>query len=548
MIAAERWTPSDGMMLEPNALLAATETDRSRVLTAGPGAGKTEMLAQRADFLLRTGACRYPRRILAISFKVDAARNLKDRVRTRCGPDLASRFDSFTFHGFAKNLIDRFRPVLMGRDALNPDYEVAERRVQNVSITFRDMVPLALTIVRDSAIARNAVRQTYGHVFLDEFQDCTAEQYGLIESCFARTDAVVTAVGDVKQTIMGWAGAMDGVFGTFAETFGAAPLNLYQNFRAAPTLRRMQNAMVRVMEPAAAVPEEDIVGDGGAVERLDFATDDDEAEGVARRVLARIALGVPHSEIAVLVSKQQHLYCGRLAAAFRAAGIPFREEDRVQDATSEPVVRLLVDFMLVVGGMRHPRAYRRLIDTVVSDHGLDDEQQHRRRWRWDTFVQETRSRVADGTVDLATGEHRIRLAASLIEAVGRDRLVALSPEYAYGGRLDNLVEETLDRVGQLLVPGAVVADALSSLTTDRAVRVMSMHKSKGLEFDTVFILGVEAETFWSDPDEERAVFFVGISRPKRQLYMTVCGSRSRPAAAGRWAVRRTPHPEFLGYA
>lgn len=58
MIPSERWSPSDGLSLEPNALAAARETGRNLALTAGPGAGKTEMLAQRADFLLRTGACR----------------------------------------------------------------------------------------------------------------------------------------------------------------------------------------------------------------------------------------------------------------------------------------------------------------------------------------------------------------------------------------------------------------------------------------------------------------------------------------------------------
>ena len=70
MIAVDAWLPSDGLTLEPNALRAAKEQARCLALTAGPGAGKTEMLAQRADFLLRTGTCRYPKRILAISFKV----------------------------------------------------------------------------------------------------------------------------------------------------------------------------------------------------------------------------------------------------------------------------------------------------------------------------------------------------------------------------------------------------------------------------------------------------------------------------------------------
>src|SRR4051794_13662161 len=161
MIRVDRWIPSDNLELEPNALAAATEIERNVALTAGPGAGKTEMLAQRADFLLRTGTCRYPRRILAISFKVDASQNLKARVRKRCGPDLGARLDSHTFHAFAKRIIDRFRLVLKGRDALDHDYTVGDRRVHRKAITFQDMVPLAVTIVESSSIARNAIRQTY---------------------------------------------------------------------------------------------------------------------------------------------------------------------------------------------------------------------------------------------------------------------------------------------------------------------------------------------------------------------------------------------------
>lgn len=109
MISVAEWKPADNLTLEPNAQKAATEQIHSLALTAGPGAGKTEMLAQRADFLLRSGTCTYPKRILAISFKVDASQNLRERVKKRCGYDLASRFDSYTFHAFAKRIIDRDR-------------------------------------------------------------------------------------------------------------------------------------------------------------------------------------------------------------------------------------------------------------------------------------------------------------------------------------------------------------------------------------------------------------------------------------------------------
>ena len=77
---------------------------------------------------------------------------------------------------------------------------------------------------------------------------------------------------------------------------------------------------------------------------------------------------------------------------------------------------------------------------------------------------------------------------------------------------------------------------------------MSVHKSKGLEFDTVVILGVEDETFWGEPSAERAAYFVGISRAKQRLLLTACRYRERPEGAKRWTVERHEHEEFLGYA
>lgn len=101
------WQPVGVASLEPNALTVAKSGEHLSVL-AGPGAGKTELLAQRAAFLLQTGASPSPQRILAISFKRDAARNLARRVRRRCHQDHAGRLDSMTFDAFAKGLVDRF--------------------------------------------------------------------------------------------------------------------------------------------------------------------------------------------------------------------------------------------------------------------------------------------------------------------------------------------------------------------------------------------------------------------------------------------------------
>ena len=172
MILIDEWMPSQGIVLEPNAETAVKEIKRCVALTAGPGSGKSELLAQRADFLLTTGTCRYPKRILAIAFKVDASNNLKERVWRRCGAEYANRFDSYTFHGFAKRIIERFRPVLTGDDALDAGFQVVSKgKAHPVQTEFGLLIPLALKILEAYPMALNALRHTYSDVFLDEFQD-----------------------------------------------------------------------------------------------------------------------------------------------------------------------------------------------------------------------------------------------------------------------------------------------------------------------------------------------------------------------------------------
>lgn len=545
MISADRWRPADGLQLEPNALAAARERAHSLALTAGPGAGKTEMLAQRADFLLRTGECPYPRRILAISFKVDAAKNLKERVRKRCGADLASRLDSYTFHAFAKRLIDRFRPVLTGQSALDADYTIGVPRITRKQIEFADLVPFALQVLAQSTAARNAVRQTYSHVFLDEFQDCSKNQYELIKAAFLDTGALFTAVGDTKQKIMGFAGAMEGVFTAFVADFKAEPLNLYQNFRSDPRLCRMQNEMVKVMDPHAALLDEELEGEVGTIGVLRFADAIEEANEIAAMIHCWVEAGVYlPSHIAVLVSKQADLYTHHLVPQLQERGVPCRSEQALQDLASEPIARVVVDYLSVVFGEREPDAYARLLEFLLQE-SPDEDDASRVLALWHARIQADRdSLLALGTTPTVAKE----LAVGFVRGIGRERLAALSADYEKGPRLNELFEQTLQRIAELAADGGVLT-ALRRFADDSAVRIMTIHKSKGLEFDVVFVLGVENETFWGKPEEERAAYFVAISRAKHQLYLTVADQRPRPDGHyGEWRQQRHEHEEFVSFA
>ncbi|MEV0901450.1 ATP-dependent helicase [Actinoplanes sp. NPDC049802] len=550
MIRPEHWRPAEGLTLEPNALKAATAGDLNAVVAAGPGAGKTELLAQRADFLLRTGQCPYPRRILAVSFKVDAARNLAERVRRRCGPTLADRFDSFTFHAFAKRLVDNFRPTLTGVNALDADYSIDRQdRVARKQITFEDLVPLGLEIVHANVYARRGLHQTYSHVFLDEFQDCTANQYELIKAAFGPSTAVLTAVGDTKQRIMLWAGALDGVLETFADDFSAVRLPLYQNFRSAPRLRRMQNRMIAQMDPSAVSPAEDLVGDDGVIDVLGLSNEHQEARTIGDLLSGWLGQGVPPDEIAVLVRNQPHLVAAVLGDELRTRGIAFRNEQESQDLTAEPIASLVLSFLRVIADDRQPDAYADLMRIVTRTNSSDDEVA-----RFDSQVKRmiTTARVAVRDVAFTSGNPVgwRNLVIGFLRLVSRPVLTALSASYQQGNRLDDLIVQTMAAFERELAIDGDAVLALRRLSESDAVRILTIHKCKGLEFEKVVVLGVETQLFWSrDFTTIMSEFFVAISRAKQHLVLTHVEHRDRPSAAtGRWDEWRRPYQTLLGFA
>ncbi|MCQ9344752.1 ATP-dependent helicase [Corynebacterium phoceense] len=548
MICPEEWYPSDALKFETNALKAMANTGNNVVVSAGPGAGKTELLAQRADFLLRTGACPYPRRILAISFKVDAARNLHERVRRRAGGQLAAQFDSFTFHAFAKRIIDNYRTALTGKDALTSDYRLdANESIKPNQIKFDDLVPLALKILKSNRYAKNVIRQTYSHVFLDEFQDATTSQYNLLKELFLGSHTILTAVGDRKQNIMRWAGALDGILQTFEDDFSAIHLPLYHNFRSAPRLRRMQNRMIAVMDPDAVSSNQDLAGDSGAVEIKGFDTGLDEAKILAERIQGWLDEGVEPSEIAVLVRQQAELYTAPLGEELAKRGIPFRNEQTSQDLNAEPAAALVFNFLRVVADDGQAEAYVELMrfsnrSNVSEEQGLQFDR------RLKNLLQEARQQVRVPKGDPTEAQCWSVWTEKFLSLIPHPTLVALSPSYQQGQRLDEVISQALNLFEQELSNCGDAVLALKRLSGEEAVRFLTIHKSKGLEFDKVIVLGVEEEMFWGDWSDMLAEYFVAVSRAKAHLVLTWARFRPHPTGHnGRWYENRRQHQRLIEF-
>ena len=385
-------------------------------------------------------------------------------------------------------------------------------------------------------------------MFLDEFQDATDEQYALVKEAFTGSGATLTAVGDVKQRIMAWAGALDGILQTFSDDFAAAPMPLYQNFRSAPRLRRMQNRMIAQMDPVAASDANSIVGEDGIVDVLAFDTDVEEAERIADKIQEWLNNGVEPAEIAILVRQQPHLVAATLSEVLTERGIPFRNEQTSQDLNAEPAATLVFNFLRVIADERQAAAYTELM-RVAARSDASEEESLRFDRQLKRLIQDARKSFRDFNGQETGLTFWRDWVKKLNDLVSRPVLIALSPGYQQGSRLEDVIDKALNAFEETLRLDGDATAAVRRLSESDAIRILTIHKSKGLEFEHVIVLGVERDLFWGNPQDSISEFFVAISRAKNHLVLTRAGYRECPIGhTGRWERYRTAHLEFLGFA
>ena len=139
--------------------------------------------------------------------------------------------------------------------------------------------------------------------------------------------------------------------------------------------------------------------------------------------------------------------------------------------------------------------------------------------------------------------------SSFLKQLSIETITALSPDYESESRLKELVKLTITKIQELLEKESDLIKVLKSFLDDQAIRIMTIHKSKGLEFHSVIMLAVEKETFWGDKDAERCAFFVGVSRAKQRLLITYSKERQKPedVEEWKWKACRNKHAEYWEY-
>ena len=213
-------------------------------------------------------------------------------------------------------------------------------------------------------------------------------------------------------------------------------------------------------------------------------------------------------------------------AELEKRGIPFRNEQQLQDITVEPAARIIVDFLSCLYGQREPETWVRLMGILIPF--ADDDIKVGSLQNYQRFIKEQRdsATLAEAFDDPYVGWWSS--VETFLKKVGLETLIALSHDYESQNRLIEIIGETKSRIEELSRLEPNLPKALKRFSDDQAIRILTIHKSKGLEFDSVVILAIENEIFWGDQDENRCAFFVGVSRAKRRLVLTHVDERTRP--------------------
>ncbi len=604
----DNWAPRGIKELELEAQNAVRST-RNGLVVAGPGAGKTELLSQRACFLLETGTCPQPQKILALSFKRDAAHNLRERVKLRCGPVLAQRFESNTYASWAKGLLDRFRATLpknfrptsdytldksigkpehyraqllavdqdtykglshyeikhlshasllakYQRDVLNAPIQLLQSgEVANLTyawwqtvlhhpdgsvLNFPMIEALVELLIRTNPSIRAMLRATYHYVFLDEFQDTTSTQYRILKAAFHDSAAVFTAVGDNKQSIMRWAGADIDVFDTFAREFDVTWHRLTMNYRSAPWLVEIQGHLAKAIDPTSTTPKAADTGEDGRGECCILTFDHHVAEAahVAQLIDGWVKTeNISPTEVCIIVRAKAADYTTALRSELFRLGLRSRVQDEIQDLLIEPVVVAVLDTFRLCAQRWNPQSWQRLIGLVLRLRGLCDVEENGHKAR------KVASEVNDFIIGLRPSLKIARSTEEIKELIYTivdffDAVIFCQgyEQYLQVDYFYDIIDQCAAILSEVRSQTSTWVQALDELTGVDIVPVMTIHKSKGLEYHSVVFIGLEDSYFLgykkgkTSSKEEDSNFFVAFSRAKKRVVFTF--SSLRPSENG----------------
>jgi DNA helicase-2/ATP-dependent DNA helicase PcrA len=351
----------------------------------------------------------------------------------------------------------------------------------------------------------------------------------------------VTAVGDSKQRIMGWAGALPRALERFAAAFDATSYPLAWNFRSSAALVQVQHVIATNLDASAVLAvskaDTDAGADGNPAEVWTFSSLDREAAVIADWIAHDVAASdrVP-ADFALLARQKIADFEARFRDELARFDISVRNDDalvgkmRLQDLLKHEIARLLLGLLRLADQPRGlPRAWREVSATLTRVHGAvgDDAVQRRVGDELSTLTIALRSWLQANPPDVTPARDAVTFLLSLLDIAALRRYVKSATPDEQLGILTDAFEARLAAVAPTSVDWT---DAFDQFESADAVVLLTAHRSKGLEYHTVFFLGLDDAQCWAhdrDPVESTSTFFVGLSRAAQRIIFTTTSPYAR---------------------
>ena len=437
-------------------------------------------------------------------------------------------------------------------------------------VDFPELLLRSYEVLKSNEALRIHYQERFTHILVDEFQDTNALQYAWLKLLSSPKTAVM-AVGDDDQSIYGFRGARVENMRLFEQEFAHGHVvKLEQNYRSYGHILGAANALIR--ENANRLGKELWTdrGHGEAVRVYEADTDLSEARFVIDEIMAQIANGIARSDIAVLY--RANAQSRVIEHALFNAGIPYRVYGGLRFFERAEIKHALA-YLRLIDNPHDDTAFMRVVNFPTRGIGsrtLEMLQDHAQTQQCSLFSAVTSmggtagsklaqfTRMLDGmrfdTQHLSLPElvdhinvHSGLLAHYKAEREGQDRvdnlneLVTAAAAFTQIEGYDiDISASTSGADASVLTPlagflshAALEAGDNQAQAGQDAVQLMTVHAAKGLEFHTVFILGLEEglcphENSLSDEggvEEERRLMYVAITRARNKLYMTLARSR-----------------------
>ena len=442
-----------------------------------------------------------------------------------------------------------------------------ERMRQQNALDFDDLLLKVLEIFDAHHGVRDGYARRFRHVLVDEYQDTNRVQYLLVRH-FASFHGNLTVCGDPDQSIYGWRGAdIRNILDFESDHASARIVRLEQNYRSTG---RILDAANHVIVNNAARKEKELFTDGEPGEPIavvECGDENDEAREIAARIRSHASSGGRFGECAILY--RAGFLQRALETALRYEGLPYQVVAGLEFYQRKEI-KDLVAYLRLALNPADDVAFARVVNTPTR--GVGETSLGRLRAFAEArrislaaalaepdALAEIRGRAKKGLAEFAGLLEELSSARDLdaavafdlvLESIDVDRWLAeMDDGTTTSDRGANVEElrafaEDYDarnpegKLRGMLEEVALVADADGGATAEDAVKLMTLHACKGLEFPFVAIAGVEDELLpheraveeAEEPDvaveEERRLFYVGITRAERKLLLTYTTFRS----------------------